>query len=187
VLIPDRLATEATECPQSTSCLNLEFTCTLSCLVNRWRFNHLVLTFGAYSLPVGSIGIEITENVFIDRPDKTRQVLDKLKNMGLNFLLDDFGTGFSSMRHIRTIPFNGLKIDRSSAAGVNRDYEMAVLVKAMINMAHSLNLSVVAEGVECEGELQFLQDHDCDNEQAYLHGRPMPAEHFFDLLQAARP
>ncbi|MDQ6965560.1 MAG: bifunctional diguanylate cyclase/phosphodiesterase, partial [Mariprofundaceae bacterium] len=146
---------------------------------------HFVQAMGKYHVPAGTIGIEITENVLIEGPDKIKPVLDRLKDMGLDFLLDDFGTGFSSMRYLRKLPFDGLKIDRAFVDGVDLDYEKAVLVKAMIVMAHSLSLRVVAEGVERQEELDFLREHGCDFVQGYLLGRPMPADQFLALLQEA--
>jgi len=103
--------------------------------------------------------------------------------MGLSFFVDDFGTGFSSMRYLKKLPFDGLKIDRSFVSDVDTDNEKAVLVRAMIEMAHNLNLKVVAEGVETEAELAFLRAHACDYAQGYLLGRPMPAEQFLECLQ----
>jgi len=137
-----------------------------------------------FAPPEGSIIIEITENVMIDGPDKIKEKLDAMKVMGLSFFIDDFGTGFSSMRYLKKLPFDGLKIDRSFVSDVDRDNEKAVLVRAMIEMAHNLNLKVVAEGVETEGELEYLRSHDCDYVQGYLLGRPMQAEQFFELLKS---
>ena len=136
-----------------------------------------------FAAPAGSIIIEITENVLIEGPDKIKLKLDAMKAMGLSFLIDDFGTGFSSMRYLKKLPFDGLKIDRSFVSDVDTDNEKAVLVRAMIEMAHNLDLKVVAEGVETEAELAFLHDHDCDYVQGYLLGRPMPAEQFLEILQ----
>ncbi|GAV20686.1 cyclic di-GMP phosphodiesterase Gmr [Mariprofundus micogutta] len=132
--------------------------------------------------PNGSIIIEITENVMIEGPEKIKEKLDAMKEMGLSFLIDDFGTGFSSMRYLKKLPFDGLKIDRGFVANVDADNEKAVLVQAMIEMAHRLNLKVVAEGVEREEELAYLRSLDCDYVQGYLLGRPMPAEQFLALL-----
>ncbi|MDX8392163.1 MAG: EAL domain-containing protein [Mariprofundaceae bacterium] len=144
---------------------------------------HFAQALGKYHVPPGRIGIEITENVLIEGPEKIKLVLDRLKDMGLDFLLDDFGTGFSSMRYLRKLPFDGLKIDRAFVDEVDQNHEKAVLVKAMIVMAHSLSLTVVAEGVERQEELDFLREHDCDFVQGYLLGKPMPAEQFFEVLQ----
>jgi len=127
--------------------------------------------------------IEITENVMIEGPERIKEKLDTMKKLGMSFLIDDFGTGFSSMRFLKKMPFDGLKIDRGFVSQVDRDGDKAVLVKAMIEMAHNLNLRVIAEGVERQEELAFLRDHGCDYAQGYLFGRPVPAEAFFDLLR----
>jgi len=130
----------------------------------------------------GSVIIEITENVMIEGPERIKEKLDTMKKMGMSFLID-FGTGFSSMRFLKKMPFDGLKIDRGFVSEVDRDGDKAVLVKAMIEMAHNLNLRVIAEGVEREEELVFLRSHDCDYAQGYLFGHPVPAEAFFELLR----
>ncbi len=137
-----------------------------------------------FALERGVIGLEITENILIEGPEKVRGELEKMKKQGLRFLLDDFGTGFSSMRYLMEMPFDGLKIDRSFVDGCDQGSDKAVLVKAMIDMAHSLNLTVVAEGVETEGELALLREFGCDYVQGYLLGRPMPAEQFFERMLA---
>lgn len=134
-------------------------------------------------LPDGSVIIEITENVMIEGPERIKQKLDAMKEYGMSFLIDDFGTGFSSMRYLKKLPFNGLKIDRGFVAGVDIEAEKAVLVRTMIDMAHNLNLKVIAEGVETEGEMNFLRAHHCDYVQGYLLGKPMPAEQFLELLR----
>lgn len=133
--------------------------------------------------PHGSVIIEITENVMIEGPERIKEKLDTMKKLGMSFLIDDFGTGFSSMRFLKKMPFDGLKIDRGFVSQVDRDSDKAVLVKAMIEMAHNLNLRVIAEGVEREEELAFLRSHDCDYAQGYLFGRPVPADEFFDLVR----
>jgi len=143
----------------------------------------MVWALNEFNIQAGSIGIELTENILIEGPDRVKPAMDNLKASGLNFMLDDFGTGFSSMRYLRKLPFDGLKIDRSFVSLVDQDHEKAVLVNAMISMAHSLNLKVIAEGVEREEELAFLRTHDCDFVQGYLMGRPMPADQFFAMLQ----
>ena len=130
----------------------------------------------------GSVIIEITENVMIEGPERIKLKLDTMKELGMSFLIDDFGTGFSSMRFLKKMPFDGLKIDRGFVSQVDTDSEKAVLVKAMIEMAHNLNLRVIAEGVERKEELEFLRIHDCDYAQGYLFGRPVVAEEFLELV-----
>ncbi|MDQ6996679.1 MAG: EAL domain-containing protein [Mariprofundus sp.] len=129
----------------------------------------------------GHLSIEVTENV---RMDTIRGRLDNMRQMGIHFLIDDFGTGFSSMRYLKQLPFDGLKIDRAFISDVDTDEEKAILVKSMIDMAHSLNLKVVAEGVEREAEAEFLRQNHCDFGQGYLFGKPVPADQFQHMLEA---
>lgn len=143
----------------------------------------LLDALGNFDLLEGSIGVEVTENVLIEGPEKIKAELKKIRAMGVRFLLDDFGTGFSSMRYLREMPFDGLKVDRCFISNFDTDAEKAVLVKAMIEMAHNLKLTVVAEGVERQEELALLREYGCDYAQGYLLGRPMPAEKFFEQLQ----
>ncbi|GAV20687.1 cyclic di-GMP phosphodiesterase Gmr [Mariprofundus micogutta] len=131
----------------------------------------------------GNVIIEITENVMIEGPERIKEKLDTMKQLGMSFLIDDFGTGFSSMRFLKKMPFDGLKIDRGFVSHVDSDNDKAVLVKAMIEMAHNLNLKVIAEGVERQEELEFLRFHDCDYVQGYLFGRPVSAHEFLELLR----
>ncbi len=160
-------------------CLNVSPTQMMHANLDR----QMQMAITRFAPPRGSIIIEITENVLIDGPDKIKIKLDEMKAMGMSFLIDDFGTGFSSMRYLKKLPFDGLKIDRSFVADVDSDNEKAVLVKAMIEMAHNLNLKVVAEGVEREAELELLRIYGCDYVQGYLLGRPMPADEFLNKIQ----
>jgi len=143
--------------------------------------NQLAAAMRIHHAPAGQLSIEVAESV---RMDAARDRLDKMRQLGIHFLIDDFGAGFSSMRYLKQLPFDGLKIDRTFIAGVETDGENAVLVKSMIDMAHSLSLTVVAEGVECEAEAAFLREHGCDYGQGYLFGKPVPAEQFQDMLEA---
>ncbi len=134
----------------------------------------------------GHLSIEVTENVLLEGLDTIRGRLDNMRQMGIHFLIDDFGTGFSSVRYLKQLPFDGLKIDREFISGVDTDAEKAVLVRSMIDMAHSLNLKVVAEGVEREAEADFLRQHHCDYGQGYLFGKPVPADQFQAMLEAQK-
>jgi len=132
----------------------------------------------------GHLGVELTENVLVEEMDTIQGRLDEMHKMGIHFFLDDFGTGFSSMRYLKRLPFDGLKIDREFISGVVDDKEKAVLVKSMIDMAHSLDLKVLAVGIETKAEFDFLRLHHCDYGQGHLFGKPVPAEQFQNMLEA---
>lgn len=100
--------------------------------------------------------------------------------------MDDFGTGYSALSYLKTYPFDTLKIDRSFTRDVIRDQDSANLVRAIINMAHSLGLKVIAEGVEDEAQARFLIHEGCDFAQGYLYSRPRPATKFLRWLKRNR-
>jgi EAL domain-containing protein (putative c-di-GMP-specific phosphodiesterase class I) len=129
--------------------------------------------------------LEVTESMLMHSVDATLDTLSRLKDMGVRLAIDDFGTGYSSLSYLKRFPLDTLKIDRSFIKDLPRDAEDAAIAKAIIAMAHSLKLAVVAEGVEAAEQLAFLQQHGCDVVQGYLFSRPVSAEEFAALL--ARP
>lgn len=133
-------------------------------------------------LPAQMLELEITENILLDDHQQINAVLGKLHAQGLRFSLDDFGTGYSSLSYLRRFSFDTLKIDRSFVSPLCEDADAAALVRAIVAMAHSLSLKVVAEGVETVAQLEFLQSLGCDYLQGYLLSHPLDTEHFTDLL-----
>jgi EAL domain-containing protein (putative c-di-GMP-specific phosphodiesterase class I) len=111
-------------------------------------------------------------------------LLHKIQAAGIHLSIDDFGTGYSSMAYLKRFPIDQLKIDRSFVNAVPGDG--AAIAKAIIAMAHSLNMTVVAEGVETEEQVAFLSDAGCDVMQGYYFARPMPAEQLEALLRERR-
>ena len=107
------------------------------------------------------------------RGEATRATTRALKSRGIGLSVDDFGTGYTSLNYLRDFPADVLKIDRSFVRGVPEDQDNCSLVAAIVAMAHKLRLSVVAEGVETEGQLRFLRALDCEQVQGYLLGRPV--------------
>ena len=128
---------------------------------------------------------ELTETAVMRRNEVVRQTMDALGRLGVRFSLDDFGTGFSSFVHLNSLPITLLKVDRSFVAEMEMREENRKLVHAMINLAHNLNLEVVAEGVESEEQLALLRGFGCDQVQGFLVSKPLPiGELMAYLLQA---
>jgi predicted signal transduction protein with EAL and GGDEF domain len=121
--------------------------------------------------------LELTESLLLSNADVMFLVLQELKAMGLKLAIDDFGTGYSSLSYLRQFPVGKLKIDRSFIRDVALNADDAAITAAIINMAQSLNLRVIAEGVETEAQMNFLRAHHCHEIQGFYVSRPLTAEH----------
>ncbi|HEX9198473.1 MAG TPA: EAL domain-containing protein [Acidobacteriaceae bacterium] len=126
-------------------------------------------------LPARSLEIEITENTLMSNSASTKDTLMQLRKLGVKIAIDDFGTGFSSFSYLLQYEVDRLKIDRSFVNRSADDPNAAAIVRAIISMAHGLNLKVVAEGVETNGQLDFLLRRRCDEAQGFFFGKPVPA------------
>ena len=137
--------------------------------------------------PAACLELELTESILMGNVADALQTLSELKKLGLCIAVDDFGTGYSSLNYLKQFPIDVLKIDRSFVDGLPDGEQDTQIARAIIAMAHSLNMKVIAEGVETEEQLEFLREHACDEVQGYLLGRPMPAaqltEHVSDKAQ----
>ena len=133
-----------------------------------------------------TIELEITETIAMDNIDSIIGILKELHQMGVKISIDDFGTGHSSLGRLKHLPINTLKIDRSFIRDMITNPDDAALTKAIIAMARSLNLQVIAEGVETPEQLTFLQEQHCDRLQGYLFSRPIPTDEFTKLLKEKR-
>ena len=120
--------------------------------------------------------LELTESSIMQDAEFAAQMLSRLKSMGINISIDDFGTGFSSLASLKRLPIDALKIDRSFVMEATSDPDDAQLVMAIITLAHNLRLKVIAEGVETEDQLRFLQLLRCDEIQGYFFSKPLPAD-----------
>jgi EAL domain-containing protein (putative c-di-GMP-specific phosphodiesterase class I) len=109
-------------------------------------------------------------------------ILEKLSSVGMSISIDDFGTGYASLSYLQRFPLRQIKIDRSFISNLMKGSNDATIVSAIIAMGHSMGLRVVAEGVETEEQLRFLQDLQCDEMQGYLVSRPIPGEDATELL-----
>lgn len=126
--------------------------------------------------------LEVTESSIMQNTEAAVETLGELKKLGVKISIDDFGTGYSSLGHLRRLPLDVLKIDRSFMQDVTANAEDAAIVMTIISLAHNLNLKVIAEGVEIEEQLKFLQLLKCDEWQGYLYSRPVAPEDFRRLL-----
>jgi diguanylate cyclase (GGDEF)-like protein/PAS domain S-box-containing protein len=127
---------------------------------------------------------EITESVAMEQPAETVRVLDILHGMGVSVAIDDFGTGYSSLSYLRMFPINHLKLDRSFVEEIGQETDGSVICDATIGLAHNLGLTVVAEGVETEAQLDYLRSRGCDLVQGYLFSRPIPADEAEAFIRA---
>jgi EAL domain-containing protein (putative c-di-GMP-specific phosphodiesterase class I) len=118
--------------------------------------------------------LEITESVLIDNASAAAQTLDALSALGVRLAIDDFGTGYSSLSYLRRFPINTLKIDRSFVVELETSADAVAIVRAIINLAHSLGLETVGEGVESAGQLALLSELGCARVQGYWFSRPLP-------------
>ncbi len=127
--------------------------------------------------------LEITENIIMRNAEATLITLHKLKKMGVKLSMDDFGIGYSSFSYLKSFPLDIIKIDRSFIKDIAQNSEDAAIVKAIIAMAHTLKLKVVAEGVETEEQLSLLRELGCDEMQGYLLNAPLPPEEVSKFFQ----
>jgi diguanylate cyclase (GGDEF)-like protein/PAS domain S-box-containing protein len=140
----------------------------------------------ASGLPPDGLELEITESAIMSDLALTVSTLQSLRAMGVTLSVDDFGTGYSSLNYLKQFPIYTLKIDQSFVRGMTENADDAAIVSATIQLAHSLSLNVVAEGVENEAQLDFLRGHDCEEVQGFLTGHPMAPAEFLRVLQKSR-
>jgi diguanylate cyclase (GGDEF)-like protein len=129
-----------------------------------------------------ALKLEITESAAMENAERTIQILNRLKELGVMLSIDDFGTGYSSLSHLHRLPFDTLKIDRSFVYSVGEKGENSEILQTIISLAKNLKMRVIAEGIETENQLALLQNLGCDYGQGYLMSKPMPAEEMEKLL-----
>jgi diguanylate cyclase (GGDEF)-like protein len=133
-------------------------------------------------VPADALNLEITENILLQRNEDNMAVLRYLSELGIQFSIDDFGTGYSNLAYLQRFPVHSLKIDRSFVSGIDQDSNNTALVAAIIAMAQSLHLKVLAEGVETREQINFLLSHGCLAAQGFYYGKALSSLEFTDLL-----
>jgi EAL domain-containing protein (putative c-di-GMP-specific phosphodiesterase class I) len=144
------------------------------------RLDELVAHYG---IDPSLMELEITETAAMRDPEATRQLLRQLRTRGFKLAIDDFGTGYSSLSYLKLFAIDRIKIDRGFVKDIEHNPNDAVIVAATIGLAHSLGLTVVAEGVETQAQWGFLRDKHGDEAQGYLFARPMPASEFREFIR----
>ena len=139
-----------------------------------------------YDIPPHRVEIELTENLFIRDPGAMVQKLQTLAAHGVMVAIDDFGTQYSSLSYLQKFPIHTLKIDKSFVWEIDREYRQHAIIKAIISIAHGLGLNLIAEGVETDEQLKFLESQGCDEIQGYLVSRPLPINALEPLLEKQR-
>ena len=148
---------------------------------------HIQSTLAQYDIPAECLKLELTESTLVEEPQQVRSYLEELDRMGIITSIDDFGTGYSSLSYLREMPLREIKLDRSFISNlVNSQYDRC-LVRSVIEMAHGLGLSVIAEGAEDEATLQALRRKGCDRVQGYVISKPLPGEAFKTFVERFSP
>jgi diguanylate cyclase (GGDEF)-like protein len=126
---------------------------------------------------------EITESMVMENFQQTEKLLKKITDLGIDISLDDFGTGYSSLNYLKSLPIDCIKIDKSFIDEILTDKKQNFISSALINLAHGINLKVIAEGVETIEQFKMLKKYDCDTIQGYFFSKPVPDEEFEDMLR----
>jgi EAL domain-containing protein (putative c-di-GMP-specific phosphodiesterase class I) len=134
-------------------------------------------------LPAEFLELELTESMVMHDPETVIATLEQLEALGVQLSIDDFGTGYSSLSYLKRFPVASLKIDQSFVRELGQDDNAAAIVKAVISLGHSLEMKVIAEGVETEKQMSFLLANHCDAMQGFLFSRPLEADEFITLLE----
>ena len=134
-------------------------------------------------LPAHRLELEITESMMMHKPDEAAATMRALRQLGVHLAIDDFGTGYSSLGYLSRFPIQCLKIDRSFVQNVPDSETDSTIARSIVSLGKSLGLTVVAEGVETQSQLDFLRQHGCHIAQGYLLGRPLEAARFIEQLR----
>jgi EAL domain-containing protein (putative c-di-GMP-specific phosphodiesterase class I) len=138
----------------------------------------------ATGFPPERLSLEVTESIIIDQPEAAKTVLDSLKRLGLKVHMDDFGTGYSSLSYLHQLPLDGLKVDRAFVSRMDLDDRSRQLVRTVLQLARSIGLVAVAEGVSTPAQLAELRQLDCDFGQGFLFSAPLDGDAMGRMIAA---
>ena len=155
-------------------------------LKDAWLAQKIIKLLTETGFPAGRLEVEITESALFENMALAQSVVGSLKNQGIKLALDDFGTGYSSLAHLRALPFDRIKIDKSFVMSINQNPESAAIVNAITRLGDSLNLSITAEGIEDRATEERLRALGCSRGQGYCFGRPLSAANARRLLAERR-
>ncbi|MGB6137668.1 MAG: EAL domain-containing protein, partial [Shewanella sp.] len=145
-------------------------------------FDNKQVELGNNQLPYHLLTLEITESLMMKQQDNVSQLFIELRRRGMQISVDDFGTGYSSLSYLANFPVDQVKIDKSFIQKISMGTRHEALIEAIVSMSRALDLSIVAEGVETQNELDFIKQQDIEAVQGYFFYKPMPKEAFFELL-----
>ena len=148
--------------------------------------DHILAAIRQHAINPALLKLELTESILIKNIEDTIATMNALGEMGIQFSLDDFGVGYSSLQYLKKLPLNQLKIDQSFIRDIAEDSDDQAIVRTIIAMAKSLDLDAIAEGVESEPQRQFLLSYGCSNYQGYLFGKPVSISQFEASLRQGR-
>ena len=155
-------------------------------LKDPWLSQKIIKVLTETGFPASRLELEITETALFDNLALAQSIVGSLKNQNIRIALDDFGTGYSSLAHLRALPFDRIKIDRSFVSSINENAESAAIVTAITRLGDSLNLPITAEGIEDQAIEERLRALGCGKGQGYLYGRPTSIANTRRLLAERR-
>ncbi|HCY61730.1 MAG TPA: diguanylate cyclase [Oxalobacteraceae bacterium] len=170
----------------------VDFFCPVAVNVSAWQFRkdsvakNIEAALMESDIPANMLEAELTESAVMTDPAKAIQALHQIRDLGVTISIDDFGTGYSSLSYLKRFPLDKLKIDAAFVRDIASDPDDAAIVLAIITLAHSLGLTVIAEGVETAEQVAFLIEHGCDEMQGHYFSKPLPTDGALDLLKRGR-
>ena len=176
------IGTALAEAAQWDPSIKISVNISPSQLTDAWLAQRIVRMLTETGFPADRLVVEITESSLFADMDLARSIVTSLKNQGIQLALDDFGTGFSSLSHLRSLPFDMIKIDRSFVANIDSNAESMAIVRAVTTLAGALSVPVCVEGIEGELSHSLVLQLGCQVGQGWYFGKPMPAEYAARLL-----